>query len=117
MVLSTVLCTVFPTSAENANTIDGSCGKNLTWVYDYSTKTLTISGEGDMPNYSYSKAGGLAPWVNSASISNGLETVVISDGVTGIGKYAFYYCDNLKAQSSRTASRQSEVKRLIIAAG
>lgn len=96
MVLSTVLCTVFPTSAENANTIDGSCGKNLTWVYDYSTKTLTISGEGDMPNYSYSKAGGLAPWVNSTSISNGLETVVISDGVTSIGEYAFYYCDRLK---------------------
>ena len=90
-----LLCTAFPAFAEN--TVDGSCGEHLTWLYDYSSKTLTISGEGNMPNYySSSKAGSRAPWITSDSIKNNLETVVISDGVTSIGEYAFFYCEKLK---------------------
>lgn len=90
-----LLCTAFPAFAEN--TVDGSCGEHLTWLYDYSSKTLTISGKGNMSNYySSSKAGSRAPWITSDSIKNNLETVVISDGVTSIGEYAFFYCEKLK---------------------
>ncbi len=95
IVFLTVLCTAFPTFAEN--TVTGSCGKDLTWIYNYSEKTLTISGRGNMPNYySNSRAGSLAPWVNSTNIKNDLETVVISEGVTSIGEYAFFECTSLK---------------------
>ncbi len=95
IVFLTVLCTAFPTFAEN--TVTGSCGKDLTWIYNYSEKTLTISGRGNMSNYySNSRAGSLAPWVNSTNIKNDLETVVISEGVTSIGEYAFFECTSLK---------------------
>lgn len=46
--------------------------------------------------YSNSRAGSLAPWVNSTNIKNDLETVVISEGVTSIGEYAFFECTSLK---------------------
>lgn len=96
IVLVSVLCMTFPAFADD--TVDGSCGKNLIWTYDYSAKKLTITGRGDMPNYpSNSKVGSLAPWVNSTRIKDELETVVISDGVTSIGEYAFYYCSSLKS--------------------
>ncbi len=65
----------------------GTCGENLTWTLD-DNGTLTISGTGAMTNYSSSSA----PWyVNRGSI----KTVVIKDGVTSIGNWAFYSCDSL----------------------
>lgn len=63
-------------------------GKNLTWTYDDSTKTLTISGKGDMAKYTE----GRTPWV---SYKSKIYYVVISDGVTSIGDSAFDTCTNL----------------------
>jgi hypothetical protein len=65
---------------------DGTCGKNLTWAL--SEGTLTISGAGEMEDYT----GTSAPW---RSIFSSIETVVIGDDVTSIGNYAFYKCSNL----------------------
>ncbi len=62
----------------------GDCGKNVAWTLDISTRTLTISGEGEMFNYSY---GSSAPWKQYKSY---IETVIIEEGVTSIGAYAFY---------------------------
>ncbi|MBR3815367.1 MAG: leucine-rich repeat protein [Clostridia bacterium] len=68
----------------------GADGNNLTWVLD-STGTLTISGEGKMKDYS---SGRDIPWYEYAqySSSNKFNTVVIENGVTSIGNYAFYSC-------------------------
>ncbi|MBR0277757.1 MAG: leucine-rich repeat domain-containing protein, partial [Clostridia bacterium] len=66
---------------------NGSCGNNVNWALDYEG-TLTISGTGDMTNYDYMSS----PWLSSRS---SVKTVVIQDGVTSIGNYAFYYCNNL----------------------
>ena len=67
----------------------GTCGGNLTWTYVESTHTLTISGNGDMSSYSY---GSISPWHNFCS---SIEKVIIENGVTSIGSYAFYYCSGL----------------------
>lgn len=96
MIFMTVLCTAFPSLADNIT--DGSCGPDLTWTYNSETKTLTISGTGTMPNYySDSRAGSLAPWISSSTIGDNLEKVEILDGVANIGENAFYWCNNLKS--------------------
>lgn len=74
--------------------ISGSCGKNVTFVLD-SNGVLTISGTGDMENYSYYKDNIFyaQPWHD---YREAIKSVIIEDGVTSIGDYAFYYCENLK---------------------
>ena len=85
----------------------GTCGNNLTWTYVESTGTLTISGTGDMYDYSQS------PWSSYiikkvilengiTSIGNrafegcsGLTSVTIGNSVTSIGNYAFCNCSGL----------------------
>ena len=86
------LHTAFPIIA-NATT-SGICGENLTWEIDQEG-TLTISGTGDMygwnsNSYPYS----YSPW-NRSSLD--ITNVVIINGVTNIGMYAFYGCKNLES--------------------
>ena len=66
----------------------GTCGSNATW--EYYEGVLTISGTGDM--YDYKSKG--APWY---SFMDDIETVIIQNGVTNIGEYAFYGCHSLKS--------------------
>lgn len=47
---------------------------------------LTISGTGEMPNYSDSVN---APWY---SYRSQIESIIVEDGITALGSYAFYYC-------------------------
>ena len=72
-----------------ANVASGTCGANLTWTLD-SNGLLTISGTGDMYDYSYQNS---SPW---DSYSDSVRTVEIQDGVTSIGNRAFYNCTVLK---------------------
>ena len=51
--------------------------------------TLTISGTGNMPDY---ESGSDVPWY---SRRGEIKKVVIADGVTDIGKFAFDMCNNL----------------------
>ena len=51
--------------------------------------TLTISGTGDMKDYTFSSG---APWY---TIRNEIKSVKIENGVTSIGCYAFFNCTNL----------------------
>ncbi len=68
----------------------GSCGINASWTLDGGV--LTISGTGDMTDYSY----GLSPWYDSRLK---ITEIVIENGVTGIGRMAFSGCDNLESVS------------------
>lgn len=94
-----MLTVILPMTVIAENPYEGSCGQNggnLNWSYNETTKTLTISGTGNMSNYySSGTAGGRAPWVNS-KIKDEIETVVISEGATSIGEYAFFECIGLK---------------------
>ena len=67
----------------------GTCGDNLTWKLD-AEGTLTISGTGDMNRFPWEEA----PWQANC---NQIETVIIQNGVTSIGDYAFNCCSNLTA--------------------
>ena len=67
----------------------GWCGSNVTYSFVSSTGTLTISGTGTM--YSYSDVSNW-PWYNYRS---SIKKVVINNGVTSIGDYAFTYCKGL----------------------
>ena len=63
----------------------GKCGYNLTW--NLSNGVLTISGTGNMYNYDW----GDSPWYSNRNI----HTVIINDGVTSIGNFAFPFCYSL----------------------
>ncbi|MBR4872267.1 MAG: leucine-rich repeat domain-containing protein, partial [Clostridia bacterium] len=69
----------------------GTCGDNLTWGLTASG-LLTIRGEGAMADYT-KEGSPLAPWIAYKDI---LIAVVIEDGVTTIGKYAFNGCGSLQ---------------------
>ena len=61
--------------------VEGGTEGSLSWSLT-KAGTLTISGSGAIPDYSADR---LSPWNKP-----GVSTVVIENGVTGIGDYAFY---------------------------
>lgn len=63
----------------------GYCGLDLCWYYEEATQTLTISGTGEMYNFTNIR---YAPWGDKGYYEN-IETVIIESGVTTIGKSAF----------------------------
>ena len=89
------LITFLATSIVSWAADSGTCGENLTWAYDKTSKTLTISGTGAMDDYAEH-----GPW-NKLNITK----VVIEDGVTTIGDSAFYECSikSIKIPTSVTA--------------
>ena len=97
IVLMSVLCMTYPVFADGTTEkITGSCGKNLTYEYDPSLKTLTISGAGKMADYDKDITNlGVIPEWRKSGIENNLEKVVIEDGVESVGDYAFYWCENI----------------------
>jgi len=68
----------------------------LTWSLNQSTGTLTITGNGEMPDYldEYSPDPLPIPWYEYREFIN---TVVIGNGVTKIGTHAFKNCYNLSS--------------------
>ncbi len=69
----------------------GECGIKLTWSLE--NGVLTISGTGAMTHYSTSAN---APW---HSYRREITSVIIGEGVTSIGDYAFFECSALTGVS------------------
>lgn len=84
------LLTLLPTIASADSS--GTCGSNITWTYVEATKTLIISGTGNLKDYSY-------PW---NSFKQSIEKVIINDGVTSIGDSAFENCNGLSSVTCYT---------------
>ena len=86
------VCLIFgllPVGVLAASATSGSCGKNATWHYDTATKTLSISGSGDMTDYETDPAMGIEnapPWDD---YREEIEHVIINEGITSIGAEAF----------------------------
>lgn len=84
--LLTALLFLLPTEAKAAEVLgSGTCGADLTWTLT-DDGLLTISGTGPMDNYIPSDAP--SPWDNDTRI----VSIVIEEGVTSIGDYAFSNC-------------------------
>ena len=77
----------------------GSCGESVTWSLS-SDGTLTLSGKGEMANY---KSSDTAPYYNAPWGSDALrlkiKRLVVNEGITSIGDFAFYHCSNLTSVS------------------
>lgn len=80
-----------PSAWAEAQYISGNSGPM--WEYDSSTQTLTISGEGDMPDFTSPIN---TPWWEYKS---SILRIVVKDGITTIGKCAFQNYINLEAIS------------------
>ena len=91
--MMTLLVMTLTTSTAWAD-LSGRCGKNLFFNYSSSTQTLefyigTNGSTGSMTNYEDENS---APW---KGVLANITTVIIGEGVTSIGNYAFYGCTAL----------------------
>ena len=77
----------FTAGVESANV----CGDDLTW--SVANGVLTISGTGDMYNYSCDY---VAPWYYE---KDSITSIVVEDGITSIGKFAFMMLENVTSVS------------------
>ena len=66
----------------------GSCGEYLTWTLD-DAGVLTISGEGEMTDWNGASS---IPWFG---LRESIMEIRIDVGVTSIGSWAFWGCNNL----------------------
>ncbi|MBE6984774.1 MAG: leucine-rich repeat domain-containing protein [Ruminococcaceae bacterium] len=69
----------------------GSCGEQVQWEFDHASGTLKIFGQGQM--LSYSEWVQFAPWYHFRAM---IRSVDIAEGVSSIGDYAFYDCNELR---------------------
>ncbi|MCR5664202.1 MAG: leucine-rich repeat domain-containing protein, partial [Oscillospiraceae bacterium] len=90
------------TGGDEANSTDGDRAENPTeppaetpapqvegdWNWSLENGVLTISGTGNMKKFQFAEA----PWYGR---EEEIQSIVIESGVTGVGNWAFYYCDSL----------------------
>ena len=97
LVLTLVLSVGSMSAAEPTIVDSRNCGKdgsNVTWTLD-SAGLLAISGTGEMADYESKTDSASGEEITTAPWGNQAKTVVIGDGVTGIGAAAFYGCSGL----------------------
>ena len=87
LVLILLTYMMFPVAAADSN---GTLFAGLTWNFDSATGTLTITGEGAIPDYA--QYGTRPPW---ESIKTEVKMITISEGITHIGNEAFAAMINL----------------------
>lgn len=79
-----MLASIVPFPARAAEIASGTLSETITWKID-GEGTLTISGEGDMPDDE-------SPWDVFASQ---ITTIVVQEGITSIGRCSFQYCNKV----------------------
>ena len=81
--------------------LGGNCGatghaEDVTWSYDFYSRTLTVSGSGAMADYVMHTDGDkTSSTMYNSPIFSEIETITIESGVTHIGQDAFYNCTTL----------------------
>ena len=69
--------------------VTGNCGNNIEWSLDTSNGLLSLTGSGEMSNYSYQTS----PFY---SYRNTIKSITIPNSVTSIGNFAFSDCYGLQ---------------------
>lgn len=80
LLASLILCTAPAMALDDES---GVIGDSIAWEYVSASKTLTLTGSGPMEDYAYASK---SPFYK---FRNELETVVIGEGITTVGAYAF----------------------------
>ena len=124
-----IVCAVpmFSTAAEIVDS--GTCGENVYYTID-EDGVLIISGNGDIDDYRYYGAGeweNYRPWTtNWHTQKPNIQTIIIENGVTHIGDYAFFelnYVQSITIPESVTSigshafENCSNLNELLIPAG
>lgn len=91
-----ILCIVRPNYKNNENIKTGKCGENVTYTFDKSTGTLTISGTGEMWDFINEGTPDINPFIPWQHYKDKIKKVVVEDGITEIGEKSFYFCHNLE---------------------
>lgn len=101
LLVALLLCGVFAAAPFSASAAEysgdcGAAGSNVRWELDTTTKTLTITGTGVIKDFTESDQ---QPWVDGIDPNNSekyltdkvskIENVIIKEGITRIGNYAF----------------------------
>ncbi len=86
MVLALLLGLLPTALAADPSELSGTCGDTITWTLDPVEGLLTIDGEGQIPDYSYSEG---APWY---AYRSRIFRAVLTGKIDGIGAYAFNEC-------------------------
>ena len=82
-------------TAEFAQTFSGQCGDNLYWDYDKTNQTISITGSGDMYDYTAETQ----PWL---LFKEDIKEVTVANTATSIGTSAFEGCIRLSKISLGT---------------
>ena len=91
IIMALAMASSFCVSAEPFEK-SGECGESLSWSLDSETGVLRISGSGEMTDYVEHKTKydtDQAPW---SIYLYYIKSIVIEEGVTSVGDYAFYKC-------------------------
>lgn len=83
--------------------LGGTINETINWIYDEETTTLTVSGTGAIPDYTSASQ---TPW---AAHLGSITKVVVEDGITGIGEYAFARMSKL--ESALLGNTITEIRR------
>lgn len=92
-----------------AQVTSGSCGDNLQWSFNEQTATLTITGTGPMWDYNMESDSVPSPWYYFQSQ---VQNVVFHDGITSIGRGAFYGADSKYEASISSIHIPSSVTKI-----
>lgn len=82
---------------DKSTSLKQKCGDNAYWQLD--NGVLTISGTGEMYNQKNNIIFSAFPDDNSINISQSIQTIIIENGITKIGEYAFVGMKNVKTIS------------------